>query len=210
MHIAKGTLYLVVLPFVCCGISLISSFLFEIPILGICSIIFLLFGIFALIFFRDPERSIGDDIVAPADGTIRDIYDSERFKVVSTFMNIHNVHVNRTPIEGTVLKVIHLNGKHYPAYNAQSMNNEKVITIMNTEIGIIKIVQIAGIFARRVVSYLKNGDRLEKGQRIGIIKFGSRVDLYLPAEKVEIIVQKNQKVYAGMTTIATIKKIKSV
>ncbi|MBA3043734.1 phosphatidylserine decarboxylase family protein, partial [archaeon] len=123
---------------------------------------------------------------------------------VSTFMNLHNVHVNRAPLDGKIISVEHVFGRHMPAYKKESELNEKVVIKMDTEIGTIRIVQIAGVFARRIVPYIRENDVVKKGQRVGIIRFGSRVDLYLPSH-VEIMVKKGENVLAGKTSIGSIK-----
>lgn len=163
--------------------------------------------IFLLIFFRDPERKTGEGIVSPADGIVSRIDNPEPGYVrICIFMNVHNVHVNRAPISGKVLSVEHIDGKHIPAFDKDSDANERMITEMETELGRIRIVQIAGAVARRIMSYLVQGETIEKGERIGIIKLGSRVDLWLPEGKVKITVSLGQKVRAGESTIAEMLK----
>ena len=156
--------------------------------------LFFIITVFFLFFFRDPEREIGEGIVAPADGKIMSVEKNN----VSTFMNLHNVHVNRAPFDGKIISVKHVSGRHVPAYKKELDSNEKVVIEMGTEIGAIKIVQIAGVFARRIVPYVKKGDVVKKGQRIGIIRFGSRVDIHLP-KNIEIMVKKGENVLAGKT-----------
>jgi phosphatidylserine decarboxylase len=120
-------------------------------------------------------------------------------------MNVWNVHVNRAPIDGKVIYLSHHYGEHLPAFLGDSRKNERVIAILETEIGKVKLIQIAGTFARRVVSYIKKGERVKKGERIGIIKFGSRVDLYLPIEGVKrLCVKPKERVRAGEDRIAEI------
>jgi len=214
MNIAKGSLNWIISAFLIGVILSFISLILEIKLLKILflllSICFLLLGIFFIIFFRDPERKISKDIVASADGKIREVSNLEDEEIgksimISTFMNINNVHVNRIPIEGTIIKIIHIPGKHMPAFKKESDKNERVEIIVKTKIGKIKIIQIAGIFARRIVPYIKKGDKLKKGQRIGIIRLGSRVDLYLPRNKIKnIIVKKGDFVKAGETNIAKI------
>ena len=120
-------------------------------------------------------------------------------------MNVHNVHVNRMPLDGIVKDVVHHSGIHLPAFKKESEKNERVITTIDTNIGTIKVNQIAGTLARRIVPYIKKGDKLKKGERIGIIRFGSRVDVYLPSKKIKkILVKIGEVVKAGETTIAEI------
>jgi phosphatidylserine decarboxylase len=172
------------------------------------SIIVFLKTIFLIQFFRDPERFIGKDIVACADGKIREISCIKDDLVgnctkISTFMNIYNVHVNRIPLEGTVKDIVHIHGIHLPAFKKESEKNERVISTIDTKIGTVKIIQIAGTIARRIIPYIKKGDKLKKGDRIGIIRFGSRVDIYLPTKQIKkILVKVGDIIKAGETTIA--------
>lgn len=199
--IAKGTIHLILAPFLL-GIVCLLLFQYIKPMIFL-SFIFFIITVFFLFFFRDPERETGDGIVAPADGKIMSVEENDTIKV-STFMNLHNVHVNRAACDGKILSVEHVFGRHAPAYKKESDLNEKVVIKMDTEIGVINIVQIAGIFARRIVPYIKKGDAVKKGQRIGIIRFGSRVDIYLP-KNIEITVKKGENVLSGKTSIGMIK-----
>ena len=171
----------------------------------VTAFVFLLF-----LFFRDPEREIGSGVVAPADGVIKEvkqIYDKDIGKEamrITTFMNLHNVHVNRSPLDGRVLFSVAERGLHLPAFKKEAEKNEKRVTLFETEIGHVKVVQIVGSVARRIVSYVEKGQKVKKGERIGIILFGSRVDLYLPAEKVKVVVKKGERVKAGESTLAHI------
>ena len=179
-------------------------------ILLLTSVFFFSLTGFFLIFFRDPDRVIGKGIVSCADGKIRDIFEINDKDVgksicISTFMNIQNVHVNRMPIDGKIKKINHKHGFHLPAFKKESEKNERTIIVVDSKIGIIKIIQIAGTIARRIVTYIKKGDEIKKGRRIGIIRLGSRVDLYLPKKNIKnIYVKKGDKVKAGADTIAEI------
>ena len=163
-------------------------------------------------FFRDPSRILPADtkaVICPADGRvigIREMFD-ERFlhqEVVriSIFMNIFNVHVNRAPFSGTVERVLLKPGKFYSADKHQAaLHNEYCAMIVNTAAQQrYVVVQIAGLIARRIICRAEPGERIEGGQRYGLIRFGSRVDLYLPQET-EITVQAGQKVRAGETVL---------
>ena len=171
----------------------------------LCSLI--LFCVF-LIFFRDPERTIGHGVVAVADGRIREIatmHDTDIGECIriSTFMNIHNVHVNRMPLDGTVDHLTHFSGSHLPAFQKESEKNERVVLLIHTEIGSIKIIQIAGTMARRIVPYVTEGDAVKKGGKIGLIRFGSRVDVYLPTKKIKApTVHVTDRIKAGEDTLA--------
>jgi phosphatidylserine decarboxylase len=153
---------------------------------------------------------INSGIVSPADGRIISIEhyknkkNSRKYVRIAIFMSVFNVHVNRAPISGKVLHMVHKSGGFIPAYDPGSKKNERLITLMSSPIGRIKIIQIAGLLAKRIVPYIKPKQFLSKGQRIGIIQFGSRVDLILPKDKVNILITKGQHVKAGITSLAKI------
>jgi phosphatidylserine decarboxylase len=120
-------------------------------------------------------------------------------------MNIYNVHVNRMPLNGEIKDIARHKGAHAPAFKKESERNERVILLLKTEIGTVKIIQIAGTLARRIVPYVKKGDTVKKGEKLGIIRFGSRVDIYLPTKKIQTItVKMKDMVKAGEDTIAKI------
>jgi len=164
---------------------------------------------FFLVFFRDPERNIGEGIVAVADGTIREISsitddDMGESLFISTFMNIYHVHVNRIPLSGTIQKITHIPGSHLPAFTKESERNERMITIIKTDHGPIKIIQIAGTVARRIYHYGKQGQLVKKGDRMGIIKLGSRVDLIIPKHGIlSVYVKQGDCVRAGTTSLCS-------
>jgi len=160
-----------------------------------------------VLFFRDPSRRIGNDIVSPADGKVMfvDRCEEDTKWHMAIFMSPLNVHVNRAPLAGRVVEMKHIEGSFIPAFDKESENNERVVTKLMTDMGEITIIQIAGIVARRIVPYIKGGRRLRKGQRIGMIRFGSRVDLFLPSALVEPIIVPGQRVKAGRDTIGVIK-----
>ncbi|HEC81104.1 MAG TPA: phosphatidylserine decarboxylase [Thermoplasmatales archaeon] len=172
------------------------------------SLTLLISTLFLLVFFRDPERKTGEGVVSPADGKIIQVNklkdkDVGESYIISIFMSIWNVHVNRSPYTGIVSSITRYKGGHTPAFLKKADRNEKMVTILDTHLGKIKIVQIAGITARRIKSYIHEGEKVEKGQRIGIIRFGSRVDLYLPCNKIKrITVDKGDNVKAGEDTVA--------
>ncbi|GAA1183808.1 phosphatidylserine decarboxylase [Streptomyces hebeiensis] len=153
-------------------------------------------------FFRDPEREITQGrVISPADGVVQSIMPWKDGRIrVAIFMSPLNVHVNRAPLAGTVTSVEHVPGGFVPAFNKESENNERVVWHFDTELGDIEMVQIAGAVARRIVPYLPQGTKVEQGERIGLIRFGSRVDLYLP-EGVEVDVEVGQTTTAGVTRI---------
>jgi phosphatidylserine decarboxylase len=179
----------------------------------------LLFTFCIGMFFRDPERIIpqGDNvIVSPADGKIILIQEvcypalgNETYLQVSIFMSVFNVHINRAPIAGTVEQVIYNPGKFFAAWeNKASLLNEQNSIILartlNGKTVRILVKQIAGLIARRIVCYAKPSKSFEKGERIGLIRFGSRVDLFLP-QNTTLAVKLNDHVQGGATILGTIK-----
>jgi len=191
---------------------LISQIVFDKyeSVLIFVSMILFILTVGFLVFFRDPERNIGKGIVAVADGKIREISeltdkDVGKSILISTFMNVHNVHVNRMPFDGKIIKMEHKHGFHLPAFKKESEKNERTIIIIDSKIGIYKIVLIAGTLARRIVPYVKKNDTIKKGERIGIIRLGSRVDIYLPKKSIKkVLVEKKDRVIAGKDSIAEI------
>lgn len=155
-----------------------------------------------LFFFRDPDREIGRGIVAPADGKIMVIeHEGERIRV-GTFMNVTNVHVNRVPISGYLVRVDTREGPRAPAFSPKAIGNAQKRYLCGTPLGLVEIVQITGIVARRCVSYVGNGTPLRRGQRFGIVLFGSRVDVVLPKKGIKLHVSVGDVVHAGTTSLA--------
>ncbi|CAG37500.1 phosphatidylserine decarboxylase family protein [Desulfotalea psychrophila] len=181
----------------------------------ILTFIFLLATAFTLYFFRDPERFVPDDpsaLISPADGKIiviektdkQDFIEGEALKI-SIFMNVFNVHVNRAPIAGKVDKIIYTPGKFYSADSSQGAEyNENCGIVLTTNSGKkIAFVQVAGLIARRIVCWLEPNDTIQSGRRVGLIRFGSRVDLYLPTDTA-LSVSVGDKVRAGETILGQI------
>ncbi len=196
---------------------------------GFAAIFFILF-LFSIYFFRDPERQASADkneIISPADGKIiyaEKIYDDRYLKKdvfkISIFMSLFNVHVNRIPISGNVLEIKYNKGKFFSAnLDKASLENEYNAVILeidapcgsdmtksayhNNGKTIIAFVQIAGLVARRIVCKINKGERVVAGARFGLIKFGSRMDLYLPPDFIAYV-KVNDKVYAGKTLIGKV------
>ncbi|SOD63969.1 phosphatidylserine decarboxylase [Streptomyces zhaozhouensis] len=153
-------------------------------------------------FFRDPEREIGQGrVICPADGVVQSITDWPDGRTrVAIFMSPLNVHVNRAPVAGTVASVQHIPGGYVPAFDKESDNNERVVWRFDSELGDLEMVQIAGAVARRIVPYVPQGCKVEQGERVGLIRFGSRVDVYLP-EGIEPAVEVGQRTTAGVTRL---------
>jgi len=183
-------------------------------VLFIPAAISLLLALFVLYFFRNPERTPPADhaaVVAPADGTVIVVervaetpLGVEALKI-SIFMSVFNVHVNRTPFDGKVIDTFHHDGKFFDARHGRaSFENERNGIILEIAGGVrIAYVQIAGLIARRIISYPMIGNMLIRGERYGLIRFGSRVDVYLPPE-VEPLVKLGDKTVAGETVLARI------
>jgi phosphatidylserine decarboxylase len=180
------------------------------------AIIFFVFGMFFLFFFRDPEREVPEGenlILAPADGKVILIKTIENLEfmnsggiLVSVFMSLFDVHVNRAPISGIVKYFKYNPGKFFPAFKDKaSLENEQTELGLENEHGKVVVKQIAGIIARRIVCNLKQGDLVKAGDRFGMIKFGSRLDLFLP-ENAQIKVKLNHKVRAGETIMGVFQK----
>ncbi|GAA4200449.1 phosphatidylserine decarboxylase [Streptosporangium oxazolinicum] len=153
-------------------------------------------------FFRDPDRTPGTGrILSPADGVVQSIdpWPDGRTRV-AIFMSPLDVHVNRAPLAGTVTSMEHVSGGYLPAFNKDSDTNERVVWHLDTALGDIEMVQIAGAVARRIVPYVAEGAKVAKAERIGLIRLGSRVDLYLP-EGIAPAVSVGQKTVAGVTSL---------
>lgn len=176
------------------------------------TILFALLTIFVICFFRNPERYFEDEekmLISPADGKVIRIEHVElngdysgKFKKISIFMNVFNVHVNRLPYPGTIESIKYHEGKFFSAnLDKASLDNERNEIWSRTEEGrIIGTVQIAGLIARRIVCWVKPGMILKKGDRFGLICFGSRVEIYLPDDST-VTVKLKDKVKGGQTPI---------
>ncbi|ASU84422.1 phosphatidylserine decarboxylase family protein [Nocardiopsis gilva YIM 90087] len=153
-------------------------------------------------FFRDPDRSPANGrVLSSADGVVQSIDPQPDGRTrIAVFMNPLNVHVNRAPLAGVIKRVEHRPGGFRPAFDKDSERNERLIWTFETEIGEITVVQIAGAMVRRIVPYFTEGQKVEQGERIGLIRFGSRVDVYLPAG-ISPSVAIGQKVRAGETRL---------
>lgn len=155
--------------------------------------------LFLAVVFRDPRRVIGEGVVAPADGIVREVDLSKG--LVSTYLALRNVHVTRAPLQGSVRQAALQRGRHSPAFSDKSTGNERLAISMETDFGTVRMVEMVGALARRIVPYVKQGQSVSKGERLSLIRFGSRVDLFLPPEKIRITVVEGQRVFAGVTRI---------
>ena len=163
-------------------------------------------------FFRDPERVQPDDaeaVISPADGKIIkagraiDPVSGEEKQRISVFMNVLNVHVNRIPISGKIESIRYIPGRFFNASldKASEHNERNVLELVGKGNQRFTMVQIAGLIARRIVCFAEKGDKFKRGERYGLIRFGSRVDLYIP-ESYEPVIYVGDKVYAGETILA--------
>lgn len=157
---------------------------------------------FFAVFFRDPERTIGPGIVSAADGRVRSVdREGDRWRI-SVFMNVTDVHVNRLPLDAAVEAIADAGSGFRPAYRPEADHNVRRAYSLSTPIGPVEVVQITGIVARRLVSFVRAGSAGHKGDRFGMIVLGSRVDVLLPADRVTPVVRAGDRVLAGATTIA--------
>ncbi len=203
---SEGYKFLIIAIFITIFLYFFSSFL---GLLG------LVLTIWVYYFFRDPERiSINDDdfLVSPADGIVLQVHEKEgpkelglenkKFTKVSIFMNVFDCHVNRTPCEGNISEIIYKPGKFLNASldKASEDNERNYYKITNNKGEDIIVVQIAGLIARRIVCEVSKDQNLKQGERIGMIRFGSRADIYF--ENYKSLVKINQRTIAGETLIA--------
>lgn len=167
-------------------------------------------GLFFAWFFRDPARKLNlgaDKVISPADGTVMQVEPAAAGSgtVVRIFLSVFNVHLQRSPVAGTVRNVEYRPGRFLPAMEPRAhVENEQNIITIQADKGEYEVRQIAGILARRVVSWAKAGQKVEQGQKIGFIKFGSQVDLTVPAGA-KVRVKPGDRVRGGLTVIAEIK-----
>jgi len=186
------------------GLTLVIAGVVALLIHPIATAILTVAGVAAVLFHRDPERSIPETgVLAPADGTISVIREEDDRLLVGTFMNVHDVHVNRAPLAGTVTETDHQPGAHKPAFSKDSDRNERQIISFETDHGPMTVTMIAGAFARRIHPYVEAGDDLERGERIGHISFGSRVDVLFPPSvtRDDLAVEDGESVRAGETVV---------
>ena len=197
-------------PFIAIGLFGVALFLWLdlIVVWGI----FALLSLFVISFFRDPERQSPQDekaLLSPADGRILLIEEMEmtpfstgRAIKISVFMSVFNCHVNRIPRSGRIEEIVYRAGKFFSANQERaSAQNEQNALLLRTPEGLeISIVQVAGLIARRIVCWVKPGSTIKRGERFGLIRFGSRVDIFLPTST-RVRINRGDKVKAGLTII---------
>lgn len=177
------------------------------------AVFFCLISLFVLYFFRDPERPhdpAEKAVLTPADGKVLEVRKvpgddnplGHAALKVSIFMSLFDVHVNRIPVQGTIRKIDYTPGKFFSAdLDKASRYNENNRVLMETvDSQKLAVIQIAGLIARRIACWIKEGDKVSSGQRFGLIRFGSRLEVFLPADS-RMVVQKGDKVKAGQTVI---------
>ncbi len=214
----EGKWIITITLFILLAINVIVYLKFPMPILAVNVIASAFLFMFVTFFFRNPSRVVEIDdpslVVAPADGTIVVIEPTEEHEYfgdkrmqVSIFMSVFDVHANWVPIAGTVLKSIHHDGNHRVAYSPKaSIDNERSTIVIETPAkSQILMRQIAGALARRIVTYAKSGKTCHLNEQIGFIKFGSRVDLFLPLDA-EIFVQIGESTTGNETIIARLNE----
>jgi len=183
--------------------------------LAVPGITLLVLGVFLAFFFRDPHRVIPQNenlILSPADGKIVKIAPAPeeeknkgRVQMVSIFLSLFDVHINRSPMKGKIVELKYIPGKFLPAFKKEaSMVNERNIVEIENGNNTISLHQIAGILARRVVLWKKKGEYVNSGEKLGLIKFSSRVDLFLP-ENVPLRVKEGQRVKGGISILGELK-----
>jgi len=209
--IAPDGIKIIGITFLILILSIVATYFFPVLSLKILTSFIAVICLFNFYFFRDPERTIPDGkdlILSPADGTVVLIEDVEepyyfktKVKRVSIFLSVFNVHVNRIPVNGSVDFVKYIQGKFLVAFaDKASEENEQSIIGIQHEKGKILFKQIAGIIARSIIYHVEEGDTVHAGDRFGLIRYGSRVDMFFP-ENVELNVSLKDKVYGGETII---------
>jgi len=164
-----------------------------------------LLALFVLYFFRDPERDSPEGeglVLSPADGRVTEIRRVGGGTCVSVFLSVFDCHINRSPVSGVVREARYTRGRFHPAWQGRaSEENERNHLIIRADEGDFGVTQVAGVLARRIVCRKKEGDRVRRGERIGLIRFGSRTDLHLPPG-LEPLVAKGDRVRGGVTLMA--------
>lgn len=192
-YMVPATLLLVLLAslaFLLRGVWVLPAALYLVP-----------FG-FIVWFFRDPERAPGEAVVSPADGKVLSVSDDGQQARLVIFMAPTSVHVNRAPMEGTISRTAYRRGSHVPAFKKESERNERFDLELSTTAGPVGVALIAGTVARRIHPYIEPGNVVKKGDRIGLIAFGSRCELTLPGGRYEWQVAPGTWIRAGSTTVA--------
>ena len=202
---AKEGILFVLIPLLIVAL-LFVLFGWRLPAIIPAAILLILAGYFAF-FFRDPVRRIvaqENEIVSPVDGTVLDVLDEGQTRRIIFFLSIFNVHVTRLPFAGRLEKTDYFKGTFLPAYREKASElNERITLTVHSDKLRYTLRLIAGVAARRIRLWVKQGDDLQTGQKIGIILFGSRAELIFP-KSVEILIKKNDTITGGLTLIGKI------
>jgi len=172
-------------------------------------ILYFIILILLMFMYRSPTPNISyltNFIYSPSSGTIREIQEQDDSYYISTFLSPANVHVQYTPYPGRITKITHTPGKLTPAFLKKSKYNERVETLLETNIGVIKIYQIAGVIFHHIVTFIKLNSQVNTGDKLGMIKTGSRVDIIISKNKTKLLVKKGDKVKGGVTPLAEVIK----
>lgn len=211
---AKDGMGIIIGSFIAFFLTLVVSYLLQHPLTYGISAILGIFSVFNLYFFRDPEREIPKNplsVLSPADGTVTQIlrivepdYFGREVQRISIFLSVFNVHVNRTPIAGKVDYFAYHTGKFLAAFkeDASLANEQTAIGMMDQHGRKVLFKQIAGLIARRIICNLKEGQWIDAGERMGLIRYGSRVDVFL-SDEAKILVKEGNAVKGGQTVLAT-------
>ena len=203
MSIVKEGLPFILIPLVL-GLALVFTGWGRVSLTA--GIVCLLVALFCVYFFRDPKIEITQGeglILSPCNGTVLEVSENETEKVIRVFLSVFDVHLQRSPIAGKVIAVEYKPGKFLKAMEPEAhIVNEQNHIVIENENGTYIVKQIAGILARRCVAWVKPGDVLKTGDKIGVIKFSSQVDLHMP-KNAEIKVKQGDKVVSGITVFAT-------
>lgn len=198
-------------------IAILAGVFLKLPIISpLLEFLGIILIVFTFVFFRDPKRELPEVakennsiVISPADGLVREIvevdnydYVDQKCKQISIFLSPLDVHVNRIPVGGTIEKVEYQEGKFLAAYKFEaSTQNEMSIIYLNNPNGKVIFKQIVGVLARRIVYNIKKGDKVKTGDKFGMMKFGSRMDIIIP-EKSNVKVEEGMRVKGGVTVIA--------
>lgn len=200
MHVAPGAWRLAAVPFALAPVGAV--------VLPPAGVVLFVLGVGVLWFHRDPPREVpAGGFIVPADGRVTSIHHRNGRLRVGVFMNLDDVHVIRTPTSGTITEQVHHPGAHRPAFTKTSAHNERLEVQLTTGDEPVSVIMIAGAFARRIHPYQDTGDAVDRGQRLGHISFGSRVDVILPPSVPEedLAVEIGDQVKAGETILAPSK-----
>jgi phosphatidylserine decarboxylase len=212
MSILKEGFPFIFIPLII-GLALVLVPIFlKIPILPVVFIasislgsLLIVFAFFCMFFFRDPKIKITQGeglILSPCNGTVMEVVEEGDEKIIRVFLSIFSVHLQRSPVSGTVTDITHKKGKFLAAWDPQAhVENEQNIFTIKSSDAVYVVRQIAGLVARRCVSWIKAGDTLKAGDKIGMIKFSSQVDLHMPKSAV-VKVKPGNKAKAGITVMA--------